>query len=228
MLPQSRHLRLAFIAVSLAGALATGCLPYTVGSTARPAARGEIQKTGTMYAIPGAYEDDADSLSLPQWGADGELRYGLDDYSDLGLRIPMGSGVVVNYKRRLDGPSESDGPALAVMAGGGFVNFGEHGLLELTLIASGHDRGTVTPYGGLRAMQVVPFSRYAVSDRPTLGGFVGLRLGRSDFGLSPEIGIYYDPSALELRERRVIIVPAVSIHGSELLSLVRDIIRPFP
>lgn len=228
MLPHIRHLRLAPIAVSLAGLLATGCLPYTVGSTARPAPRGELQQTGTIYAIPGAYENDADSVSVPQWGADGEVRYGLDDYSDVGLRIPMGSGAVVTYKRRLNGPSESDGAAVAVMAGTGFVNFGEHGLFELTLLASGHDRGTVTPYGGLRAMQVIPLSRYAVSDRPTFGGFLGLRLGRSDLGVSPEIGVYYDPSALELRERRLIIVPAVSIHGADLLSIVGDIFRPFP
>lgn len=207
--------------------LATSCLPYAVGSTARPTPRGELQQTGTFYAIPGGFENEADSLSTPLWGIDGELRYGLDDHSDIGLRIPSSSGAVLTYKRRLDGPSERDGAALAVMAGGGFVNFGEHAMMELTLLASGHDRGTITPYGGLRGMQVIPLSRYAVSDRPTLGGFLGLRIGRSDFGISPEVAVYHDRSALGLRERRVIIVPAISIHGRELMSLIGDIVRPF-
>ena len=198
--------------------LLTGCLPYTVGSTARPASPGELRQTGTLYAIPGAFEREYDSVSVPMRGADIEVRYGLDDYSDIGLRIPSLSGAVVNYKRRLDGASEDPGAAFAVMAGAGFVNFGEHALGELTLLASGDDARTLVPYGGIRGMQVIPLSRYAVSDRPTLGGFLGIRIGSADFGISPEIGVYYDPSALELRERRWIIVPAVSIHGEDLLN----------
>ena len=195
-----------------------GCLPYTVGSTARPAPEGELRQTGTMYAIPGAFESEYDSVSIPMRGLDMEVRYGIDDRSDIGLRIPSLSGAVVTYKRRLDGASDDPGVAFAVMAGAGFVNFGEHGLGELTLIASGDDDAVVIPYGGIRGMHVVPLSRYGVSDHPTVGGFLGLRIGRADFGISPEIGVYYDPSALELRERRWIIVPAVSVHGERLLN----------
>lgn len=207
----------AFILVA-SGVLLTGCLPYTVGSTARPAPKGELRQTGTLYAIPGAFESEYDSVSMPMRGADMEVRYGIDEYSDIGLRIPTFSGAVVTYKRRLNGESEDPGVAFAVMAGTGFVNMGEHALGELTLLASGDDDKPLIPYGGIRGMHVIPLSRYAVSDRPTLGGFLGLRIGRSDFGISPEIGVYYDPSALELRERRWIIVPAVSIHGRELLN----------
>lgn len=204
--------------LAAASLLLTGCLPYTVGSTARPAPKGELRQTGTLYAIPGALESEYDSVSVPMRGLDMEVRYGIDEYSDIGLRIPTFSGAVVNYKRRLDGPSNDPGVAFAVMAGAGFVNFGEHALGELTLLASGDDDRTLIPYGGIRAMHVLPLSRYAVSDHPTLGGFLGLRIGRADFGISPEIGVYYDPSALELRQRRWIIVPAVSVHGSELLN----------
>ena len=206
------------LALATAGFLLGGCLPYSVGSTARTAPVGKFEQTGTMYAIPGAMESEYDSVSVPLYGVDAEVRYGLDDYSDIGLRIPALSGAVITYKRRLDGSSESEGAAFAVMAGGGFVNFGEHGMFELSFLASGPDNGRVTPYGGVRGMQVIPLSRYAVSDHPTIGGFLGLRLGNTDFGISPEIGVYYDPSALELRQRQVIFVPSVSIHGERLMS----------
>jgi hypothetical protein len=156
-------------------------------------------------------------------GADIEVRFGIDDYSDIGIRIPSLSGAVVNYKRRLDGASDDPGVALAVMAGAGFVNMGEHALGELTFLISGDDKRVWVPYGGIRGMHVLPLSRYAVTDRPTIGGFLGIRIGESDFGVSPEIGFYYDPSALELRERRWIIVPAVSIHGDQLLQALGGI-----
>ena len=70
----------------------------------------------------------------------------------------------------------------------------------------------MTPYGGLRAMQVVPITRGAVSDSPTLGLFGGLRLGDDDFVLSPEIGVYYDRSALHVRNASVIVVPALTLE----------------
>jgi len=218
------NLRRSAAALAVAGVLMTGCLPYAVGSTARTAPAGSIEQMGTFYSIPGGFESDADSLSAPLFGVDAEFRYGIDERSDVGLRIPSMSGVVLNYKRRLTGDDETTGPAVALMGGGGFVNLGEHALLELSLLVSGHDRGTLTPYGGLRGMQVIPMSRYAVSDRPTIGGFLGLRLGRADFGVSPELGVYYDPSALDLRERRVILVPSVSVHGGELMRLVGEIL----
>lgn len=208
--------------VALFGAvtLASGCLPYTVGSTARTAPVGALQRTATVYAIPGAIEFEYDSVSMPLYGIDLELRYGIDERSDIGVRFPSLSGAVVNYKRRLDAASDAPGSALAVMAGAGFVNFGEHGMLELSLLGSGTERTTWTLYGGLRTMYVMPLSRYAVSDHPSAGGFLGVRLGTADLGVSPEIGVYYDPSALDLRERRVIFVPGVSVHGSGLLDML--------
>jgi hypothetical protein len=99
------------------------------------------------------------------------------------------------------------------------INFGEHAHVELTLIASGRE-GKLTLYGGLRAMQVAPMSRGAVSDTPTLGGFLGLRIGRADMGVSPEVGVYYDRSALGLRRATVIVVPALSVHGDSWVRLI--------
>jgi hypothetical protein len=39
-------------------------------------------------------------------------------------------------------------------------------------------------------------------------------------GVSPEIGIYYDRSALQIRDRRVILVPSMTIHGDRLWRLL--------
>jgi hypothetical protein len=96
------------------------------------------------------------------------------------------------------------------MAGGGFVNWGEHAETELTMLASGREASVVTPYGGLRVMQVIPMSRNAVHDTPTAGGFLGMRLRFGDVDVIPEIGIYYDRSALDLRRTNYIVVPGVS------------------
>lgn len=218
-------MRNCIIALAAAGMVSTGCLPYTVGSTARPVPPGAIVPTASLYFLPGAVESEEAELSLPVYGLDAEVRYGLDQYSDLGVRITALSGAVLTYKRRLNGLSADSGTAVALMGGGGVVNAGEHALLELTFLATARDRDTWTPYGGLRAMHVFPLSRYATRDQPTAGGFLGIRLGTTDLGISPEIGIYYDPSALGLRQRRVIFVPALSIHGSRLLAALGGLRR---
>jgi hypothetical protein len=75
----------------------------------------------------------------------------------------------------------------------------------------------VTPYGGLRVSQVAPIARGAVHDSPTAGGCMGLRIGREDLGVSPEVGFYHDRSALELRSSDYIFVLSVDLHGQELI-----------
>jgi hypothetical protein len=62
-------------------------------------------------------------------------------------------------------------------------------------------------------MQVIPINKGAVHDSPTLGGFFGARIGTRTTGISPEIGVFYDHSALRLRKGNVLIVPAITIHG---------------
>ena len=202
--------RLAVAALTIV--LAPGCLPYTVGSTAQTVPAGETTRTGIVYYIPDAVDLKHDSLAGPMRGTDFEIRYGLDDKSDLGFRVPAYSGAVFTYKRRIAGTADPDSAAMSVMAGGGFVNFGEHAETELTFLASGREAGgVVTPYGGIRVMQVFPMSRTAVHDTPTAGGFLGLRMRFGDVEVSPELGVYYDHSALGIRSSSYIIVPGVSL-----------------
>jgi hypothetical protein len=204
-----------FKAVTAAAALALpltiGCLPYTVGSTAQTTPAGESTRAAIVYYIPDAIDLSGDSVSSPMRGTDLELRYGLDDKSDIGFRIPAYSGAVFTYKRRLVGTSAPESPAISIMTGGGFVNWGEHAEGELTLMASGAASGVVTPYGGLRVMQVLPMSRNAVYDSPTAGGYLGMRLRFGDVDVSPELGVYYDKSALGVRSTNYIVVPGVSL-----------------
>ena len=200
--------------------LGTGCTPYIVASTARTVPAGESRRTGIVYAVPGGIaRTDSTSASVP--GMDAEFRFGLDERSDVGLRVPSWSGAIATYKRRLGGSVEPKGRATAVMVGAGLVNWGQHAHAEATLITSGYEGGKVVPYGGLRVLQVVPLSTSAVHDRPTMGGFAGLRLGSADAGISLELGAYYDRSALKLRRGEFVIVPAVNLHGERIGRLLR-------
>jgi hypothetical protein len=190
-----------------------GCIPLTVGSTAQPVPVGTTVHSMSMYVVPNSVHDSIDNRSYPRYGIDPEVRFGLDDRSDIGVRAPSFSGIVANYKRRLNGVSQAPGAATAIMVGGGLVNWGDHAHLEATLITSAEDNDRFTPYGGIRAMQVIPINKGAVHDSPTLGGFFGARIGTRTTGISPEIGVFYDHSALRLRKGNVLIVPAITIHG---------------
>jgi hypothetical protein len=192
--------------------MVTGCLPYTVGSTAQTLPPDTTRRTAMVYFIPDAVDlTGDDSIAAPMRGVDLEFRRGLTDRSDIGVRFPSGSGAVVTYKRRLAGTSAPESGAVSFMTGGGFVNFAEHGEVELTMMASGKESSPVTPYGGLRTMQVIPLSRTAVHDEPTAGGFVGLRIVVGDLEVKPELGVYYDPSALGIRSTNYIVVPAFGL-----------------
>lgn len=202
---QKRIFFFAFVLVSL---LTTSCIPFTVGSTARPVPAGERTQSSSLYVIPNSFDVDS-THSLSRLGADTEVRYGLDDRSDMGLRIVGYSGGVMTYKRRLNGPTTQPGFAIAAQGGAGIVNMGEHAHFEASLLASAADN-TVTPYGGIRAMKVYPISRGAVHDSPTIGAFFGVKLG-DDYAISPEIGFFHDRSALGIRTGSLIIVPSVTI-----------------
>jgi hypothetical protein len=190
-----------------------GCIPLTVGSTAKPVPVGTTVYSTSMYVVPNSVDDTVDRRSFPRYGIDPEVRFGLDDRSDIGVRAPSFSGIVANYKRRLNGASSGPGAATAIMLGGGLVNWGDHAHFEATLITSAADNDRFTPYGGIRAMQVIPLNRGAVHDSPTLGGFFGARIGTLMAGISPEIGVFYDHSALKLHKGNILFVPAITIHG---------------
>ncbi len=214
----------------------TGCIPYTVGATAAPVPKGEKTTTMSTWVLPSV--GDTSEFGSPTSGTtqlmvDMESRWGLTDKSDIGVRI-IGLGFVVNHKRLLSGPSSIYD--VSVMPAIGLVNWGNHAYVETTLMASKRVKvepvksangwsNQVLPYYGLRVMQVVPIAENAVHDRPTAGGFVGVRFGSGDFGVSPEIGVFYDHSALGVRKRDVIFVPAISVHGDQLIRAIGDLVR---
>ncbi len=215
--------RLATTAV--AAGLTTGCIPYAVGSTARTVPAGDHVRTTTAFMIPDGVENETDSVAATIPGLDSEVRFGIDDRSDWGVRVPSWSGVVLNYKRRLGavpaGAGADTAVALSLLTGGGFVNWGQHAHLELSLLASGREDRKAIPYGGVRVMQVVPLSSSAPSDRPTAGAFLGWRIGSRTLGVAPEVGIFYDHSALQIRHGDVIVVPSITFYGPVLSSLFR-------
>lgn len=202
-------------------ALGVGCIPYSVGQTAHPLPGETMERSLAWYFIPNGIEIFDSSATL--MGMDFEIRRGLNDgASDIGLRIPMLSGAVVTYKRRLtSAPVAGEGAAVALLVGAGIVNLGQHAHGEIAILASGREEAQIVPYGGLRAMQVVPISTDAVSDSPTAGGFFGLRFGRRDAGISIEVAVYYDRSALEIRSGNVIVVPSIVLHGDEFVRMLR-------
>lgn len=215
-------------------AVLSACIPYTVGTTAEPVRRGDRSTTMSTFVMPSFGRLDS-THTFSNIVIDFESRWGVNERSDVGVRIPGGSGMIVNYKYLLSAPESRT--KVAVLPGAGFVNFGQHAHFELSLVtsrhgpsrsASGRDttlRAEFVPYGGLRVMQVVPLARGAVSDRPTAGGFLGMRMGTTDFGISPEIGVFYDHSALGVREGDLVIVPAINVHGDRLIRLIREMMR---
>lgn len=50
-------------------------------------------------------------------GFDLEQRFGLDDRSDIGIRIPTISGAIVTYKRRLTSIANRDAGGTTIMLG---------------------------------------------------------------------------------------------------------------
>ena len=208
---------LALTLLASTALLMTSCIAYSVGTTARPVAQGDFQPNLVMYAIPNGVDNTGtDDLSsepaLAYTSVDFEGRWGLSDKSDLGLRVPAGSGAIVNYKRLLNGANDPDRVAISAIVGAGVVNFANHAYFEAGLIASGREDNAI-PYGGIRAMHVIPISSGAVEDTPTAGFFAGVRFRATDtLSFSPEIGVYHDKSALHLREENYVIVPSLTIH----------------
>ncbi len=203
--------------------LAVGCTPYSVAHSGRTTPVGARNATYLLSVVPGGarYETDSMTSSHAIPGIDMEQRFGLDDRSDFGVRINALSGVIASYKRRIGGTEDPADAAMALLVGAGFVNLGQHAHGEVTLIRSAGEGGQLTPYGGFRALQVIPLNNTAVSDKPTVGVFGGTRVGGKDGGLSLELGVFYDRSALGLRRNDLVIVPSISVHTEGLIKLFR-------
>ncbi|PAP76504.1 hypothetical protein [Rubrivirga marina] len=206
------RLLIVFALVGLAG-----CVPYTVGSTPATVAPREIEPSAMLQIASGRRDLDRDdepggaALMLGN-----EARLGLDERSDVGVRLIGLGSLTATYKRRLTGPIRGDaGTSLIVGAG---VIGASHLHLEATVVASpGPIDGAprVVPYGALRLQDLTPFSGDALDTTPALGLVVGGRFGWPDLAVSPEIGVFYSPSPLA-GDDDVIVVPSVTVRGDRL------------
>lgn len=206
--------------------VAAGCLPYTAGSTGQTVPKGERDSFATAGLVINGYGQFDDTVgsnagrgNIPI--TDSEVRIGLSDRSDLGIRLTSGSGLLMNYKRRHAGFAHPDSAGFASIWGGGIVNWGGHALVEATAIVSGRRNSAGIPYGGIRAFHTMPISAGAVTDKPTVGGFFGMKFILDDITITPELGVFYDESALNLRDRNIVVVPAIAFHGLKFLRIFR-------
>lgn len=212
-----RHVAFASLLCSSA------CLPYALGSTAQTVAPQQTRTTATLWFMPNgiALRDSANSDGHTIPGVDAEVRLGINDHADFGIRVPSASGIVLSYRRRVAGAPHPDSAAISWQIGGGVVNLGEHALIEAGLLASGPTRDGVTWYGAARILQVAPLSSGAVHDQPSIGATIGAEIRVGDGGVLPELSIYHDPSALGIRRSQFIFVPAVSLRGSWLYTFLK-------
>ncbi len=194
-----------------------GCaVPYSVGATAATAAPGAIvQRSSIQFAAgqpdlstePGDVETTTTTASFDQ-----EVRFGLDDHSDAGVRLVGIDGVVASYRRMLGSLGVLN---MAATIGAGVVGLGSHGHAEATFVASPEPTTAVTPYGGVRVQALAP-----LDDEPAppvaVGAFGGLRLSHGDLAIFPELGVFYAPNDL-LSAPDWIIVPSITVAGDRLL-----------
>jgi len=215
--------RLVFVLV-LAPALLSACVSYGVGSTAATVPEGErtfatlIEATpapdyGEMACADDTYYDCIDGTTTVVPMMSSEVRLGIDARSDWGVRTIGYSGLIASYKRSFS--ADTSGLQGAMIVGAGMLNGFNTLAGELTLVVSPPE-GTVTPYGGLRFQQTMPLNN-SPQDSPTAGVFAGVRFGSREFGISPEVGVHYDRSALRLRERSIVVVPVITLHGRGIL-----------
>lgn len=202
-------MRVLLLLLSAAALGATGCLPYAVGMTAETVPQGEVVTGVSSSLVKGSNAlRRGDVITLPT--VDYEARYGIDTRTDYGFRITSLSGVVGSVKRRLN--DVDDDVLVTGQAELGVVNAGNHAYGGATLLASSSDTRTNGVYGGVRVMAVSPIVRDAVYDKPTAGGFAGVRIATMTFDLYPELGVFHDPSALNLRTSDWIVVPSISVR----------------
>lgn len=191
----------------------TACIPYAVGQTAQTVEPGSMVFAQSTFLVPQGFELRSDSgrKYAPRAGVDFEYRYGVDEALDVGVRVPSLTGLIVNMKRRQFDDESSIWRAYTL--GGGIVNGGDHlyGEFMLHVSASELVPKPITPYGALRMSQVVPIRRGAVSDWPTIGVAFGAKVGNEAYAFMPEVGVFYDRSALGINSRRIIVVPSLSI-----------------
>ena len=214
-----RLLRLTCLA-GAAVALLTGCISYTVGMGAETTPVGERTVTNSMNVVPGTIKNGSGTTPTRRPSVDTDIRFGIDDRTDVVFRVATWSGFMVTWKRQL-GTIDSLGVAenrrhTALMLGGGVINLGEHAAFEATLITSGKWTAAGQWYGAVRAIQVLPLSPEAPHDDPVVGFSIGHLFGDRNSSIGPEIGVYYDRSTLGLNTNRIIVVPALVMRRAGL------------
>jgi hypothetical protein len=218
------------IALTLAGASAlslacTGCISYTIGQGAETVPVNERATSSSMNYVPGTLGDGDQETSTRRISVDSDVRFGVDDRTDIGVRINTYTGVMLTWKRQLGRPDTSSRPEnrarSALMLGSGIVNMGEHGAVEGTLITSGPWTTVGQWYGGARITQVIPLSRTARHDDPVVGISIGHLFGDRESSIGPELGLYYDRSTLGLNSNRILVIPSIVIRKGGLPFLGR-------
>ena len=196
--------------------LLTGCISYTVGMGAETTPVGERSTTSSVNVVPGTIKDMSNTVPTRRPSIDTDIRFGIDERTDIGFRVATYSGFMLTWKRQLSAVDSTSTPEnrrrTALMLGGGLLNLGEHAGFEATLITSGKWTSAGQWYGALRAIQVVPLSREAPQDDPVVGFSIGHLFGDRNKSIGPEIGVYYDRSVLGLNTNRIIVVPSIVIR----------------
>jgi hypothetical protein len=194
----------------------SGCISYTVGMGAETTPMGERSITNSANVVPGTLNNSAGTVPTRRPSADTDFRFGVDERTDIGFRVATYSGFMLTWKRQLTAVDSSATPEnrrrTALMLGGGLLNLGEHAGFEATLITSGKWTSAGQWYGAVRAIQVIPLSPEAPHDDPVIGFSIGHLFGDRESSMGPELGVYYDRSALGLNTNRIIVVPSFVIR----------------
>ena len=197
--------------------VSSGCVPYSVGGTPRTVAPREVEPSAVLQIASARRDvDRGDRTNRPGLTLGNEARLGLDEVSDVGVRLTGLGGVTATYKRRLSGDPDGDRGA-AVSVGAGVIGL-SHAHAEATLVLAGGPvpGQQIHPYGGVRAQALLPFSDGAASSDPAVGLFGGARVGWPDLSLAPELGVFYSPSP-NRSESSWIVVPSVTLRGERLI-----------
>ncbi|MEM0963089.1 MAG: hypothetical protein AAGK21_11210 [Bacteroidota bacterium] len=204
------------VAAVLTGGLG-GCVPYAVGTTPTTVAPRETEPSVVLQAVSARRDlDEDDEPSGAGLMVGNEARLGLDERSDIGIRLIGLGSLTATYKRRLTGDLDSERGA-SLIVGAGLIGT-SHLHIEGTLVASPGPLANarqVVPYGGVRIQDLTPFADDALATTAAVGVFAGARFGWPDLAVSPELGVFYSPSPL-FRDDDLIIVPSVTVRGDRL------------
>lgn len=205
--------------------LVTGCLPYAVGTTAATLEPREVTRNVTMSGARNLVALNDSKVYSGVSIIDAEARLGIDERSDVGLRVAGGAGLAMSYKRRVVGRRDDAG--LAVQGDLGALALGDVGMLGITAIASGRESGTYTPFGGLRVLATASLGGDHPARPPAFGLFAGLRIGEARIGLSPEVSIFRDRVARDTHSvPGWVVVPSLTFHIEEILRELANWRRP--